>query len=144
VPRDVEPEVAELEDIYLYTVDDLEDVIQENLRSRQEAAEQAREIIETHAGEFMAWLRSLDALSVIQDVRNRAEAIRDEVLDKALRQVSAGKAPEEALQFLANTLTNKLLHAPSAQLRAAGSSGQTQLLEAASTLFQLSPDRPPR
>jgi glutamyl-tRNA reductase len=144
VPRDVEPEVAELEDVYLYTVDDLEEVIQENLRSRQEAAEQAREIIETHAEEFMGWLRSLDALSLIQDFRNRAEAIRDEVLDKALRQVSAGKSPEEALQFLANTLTNKLLHAPSAQLRAAGYSGQMQLLEAASALFQLNRDRPSR
>ena len=144
VPRDVEPEVAELEDVYLYTVDDLEEVIEENLRSRQEAAEQAREIVETHAEEFMGWLRSLDALSVIQDFRTRAEAIRDEVLDKALRQVGAGKSPEEALQFLANTLTNKLLHAPSAQLRAAGSNGQTQLLEAASTLFQLNADRPPR
>jgi glutamyl-tRNA reductase len=142
VPRDVEPEVAELEDVYLYTVDDLEEVIQDNLRSRQEAAEQAREIVETHAEEFMGWLRSLDALNVIQGFRHRAEAIRDEVLDKALRQVSAGKSPEEALQFLANTLTNKLLHAPSAQLRAAGSSGQTQLLEAASTLFQLNADRP--
>jgi glutamyl-tRNA reductase len=144
VPRDIEAEVAQLEDVYLYTVDDLEEVIQENLRSRQEAAEQAREIIETHAAEFMGWLRSLDALSVIQDFRNRAEAIRDEVLDKALRQVGAGKSPEEALQFLANTLTNKLLHAPSAQLRAAGSNGQTQLLEAASTLFQLNADRTPR
>jgi glutamyl-tRNA reductase len=144
VPRDIEPEVAELEDVYLYTVDDLEEVIQDNLRSRQEAAEQAREIIETHAEEFMGWLRSLDALSVIQDFRSRAEAIRDEVLDKALRQVSAGKSPEEALQFLANTLTNKLLHAPSTQLRAAGSNGQTQLLEAASTLFQLGTDRTPR
>ena len=144
VPRDIEAEVAQLEDVYLYTVDDLEEVIQENLRSRQEAAEQAREIIETHAAEFMGWLRSLDALSVIQDFRNRAEAIRDEVLDKALRQVGAGKSPEEALQFLANTLTNKLLHAPSAQLRAAGSNGQTQLLEAASTLFQLNADRTTR
>jgi glutamyl-tRNA reductase len=144
VPRDIEPEVADLEDVYLYTVDDLEEVIQENLRSRQEAAEQAREIVESHAEEFMGWLRSLDALSVIQDVRNRAEAIRDEVLDKALRQVSAGKPPEEALQFLAHTLTNKLLHAPSAQLRAAGSTGQIQLLEAAGTLFQLNRDRAPR
>jgi glutamyl-tRNA reductase len=143
VPRDIEPEVAELEDVYLYTVDDLEEVIQENMRSRQEAAEQAKEIIETHADEFMGWLRSLDALTVIQDFRSRAESIRDEVLDKALRQIAAGKPAEEALQFLATTLTNKLLHAPSTQLRAAGSNGQIQLLEAASTLFQLGTGRPP-
>jgi glutamyl-tRNA reductase len=141
VPRDIEPEVAALEDVYLYTVDDLEAVIQENLRSRQEAAEQAKEIVEAHVVEFMGWLRSLDALSVIQDFRARSEAIRDEVLDKAARQLAAGKPADEVLRFLAHTLTNKLLHTPSAQLRAAGSTGQTQLLEAADTLFQLSRGR---
>ncbi|MCU0766538.1 MAG: glutamyl-tRNA reductase [Gammaproteobacteria bacterium] len=141
VPRDIEPEVAALEDVYLYTVDDLEAVIQENLRSRQEAAEQAQEIVETHVVDFMGWLRSLDALSVIQDFRTRSEAIRDEVLEKALKQAAAGKPTDEVLRFLAHTLTNKLLHAPSAQLRIAGSTGQTQLLEAADALFQLSRGR---
>ena len=137
VPRDIEPEVSELRDIYLYTVDDLEEVIQENLKSRQEAAEQAREIIEFQVGEFREWLGSLDAVDLIADYRANAESARDEVLIKARRQLDKGKDPQEVLNFLANTLTNKLLHTPSSQLRNAGCSGQHELLEAANTLFQL-------
>jgi len=137
VPRDIEPEVGELRDIYLYTVDDLEEVIQENLKSRQEAAEQAREIIDFQVGEFREWLGSLDAVDLIADYRACAEAARDEVLQKAQRMLEAGKDPQEVIGFLANTLTNKLLHTPSAQLRNAGSTGQHELLEAANTLFQL-------
>ncbi len=137
VPRDIEAEVRELEDVYLYTVDDLEEVIEENLRSRQQAAEQAAEIIEQRSAEFMGWLRSLDAVALIQSYRGQAESIKEETLRKAQRMVRNGTPPEEALQYLANTLTNKLLHTPSSQLREAGSSGQKELLEAAHTLFQL-------
>ena len=137
VPRDIEPEVSELRDVYLYTVDDLEEVIQENLKSRQDAAEQAREIIEFQVGEFGEWLGSLDAVDLIADYRANAENARDEVLNKALRLLDKGKDPQEVVTFLANTLTNKLLHTPSAQLRNAGSTGQHELLEAANTLFQL-------
>ena len=137
VPRDIEAEVSDLEDVYLYTVDDLDEVIQSNLRSRQEAAEQAREIIQFQVDEFLAWMRSLDAVGLIQDYRRQAGEIRDEVLQKALRMVETGKPAEEALNFLAQTLTNKLLHTPSTQLREAGSNGQHELLEAANALFQL-------
>ncbi len=137
VPRDIEPEVAELTDVYLYTVDDLQEVIEENMRSRQEAAEQAQEIIELHAEEFMGWLRSLDAVGMVQDYRQQAEKMRNEVLQRALRQLHNGKSPEEAMEFLAHTLTNKLLHTPSAQIRQAGFDGQMELLEAANTLFQI-------
>ena len=139
VPRDIEAEVSELDDVYLYTVDDLEEVIAENRRSRQEAADQAGEIIEQQADEFDAWLRSLDAVALIQGYRAQAEQARDEVLDRALRMIENGKAAEEALQFLARTLTNKLLHTPSARLREASSAGRTELLDAANTLFQLRP-----
>ncbi len=137
VPRDIEAEVGELDDVYLYTVDDLEEVIQENMRSRQEAAEQAIEIIDLHADEFMGWLRSLDAFNMIRDYRQQAEQTRDEVLQRAQRLLSSGKTPEEVLNFLAHTLTNKLLHTPSTRLRQAGFDGQWELLEAANTLFQL-------
>jgi glutamyl-tRNA reductase len=137
VPRDIEPEVGDLEDVYLYTVDDLDEVIQGNLRSRQEAAGQAREIITFQVDEFVAWMRSLDAVSLIQDYRDQANAIRDEVLNKAQRMLASGKPPEDALNFLAQTLTNKLLHTPSTQLREACSNGQRELLEAANTLFRL-------
>jgi glutamyl-tRNA reductase len=137
VPRDIEAEVANLEDVYLYTVDDLDEVIQGNLRSRQDAAEQAREIITFQVDEFLAWMRSLDAVGLIQDYRRQAGLIRDEVLSKAQRMLESGKPPEDALNFLAQTLTNKLLHNPSTQLREACSNGQHELLEAANALFQL-------
>jgi glutamyl-tRNA reductase len=137
VPRDIEAEVGELNDIYLYTVDDLQEVIDENMRSRQEAAEQAQEIIDLHTEEFMGWLRSLDAAGMIQDYRRKAEKMRNEVLQRAIKQLQSGKAPEEALTFLANTLTNKLLHTPSSQIRQAGFDGEMDLLEAANTLFQI-------
>jgi len=137
VPRDIEPEIAELDDVYLYTVDDLQEVIQDNLRSRQEAAEQAREIIEHQTHEFMAWMKSLDAVDLIQNYRNQAAQTRDEVLQRAMRMLENGKSAEEAMIFLANTLTNKLLHVPSSQLREASSNGDTGILDAASTLFQL-------
>ncbi len=137
VPRDIEAEVSDLEDVYLYTVDDLDEVIQDNLRSRQEAAEQAREIIQFQVEEFLAWMRSLDAVGLIQDYRRQAGEIRDEVLSKALHMLESGKSPEQALNFLAQTLTNKLLHTPSTRLREAGSSGEHELLEAANALFQL-------
>jgi glutamyl-tRNA reductase len=140
VPRDIEPEVSELQDVYLYTVDDLQEVIHENLRSRQEAAEQAVEIIDFQVDEFLAWLRSLDAVHLIQDYRRHAERMRDEVLEKAQRMLAAGKPTDEVLDYLAHTLTNKLLHTPSSQLREAGSNGRRELLEAANTLFKLGRD----
>jgi glutamyl-tRNA reductase len=137
VPRDIEPEVGELDDIYLYAVDDLQGVVDEGMRSRREAAEQAKEIIEFHTEEFLGWLRSLDAVALIQDYRDCAERVRDEVLAKALHQLEKGRPPQEVLGFLAHTLTNKLLHKPSARLRQAGREGKNDLLEAANELFQL-------
>ena len=143
VPRDIEPEVSNLEDVYLYTVDDLQEVIQDNLRSRQEAAEQAKEIVDLQTHEFMAWLRSLDAVTLIQNYRNQAETTRDEVLSRATRMLENGKSAEDALLFLANTLTNKLLHKPSSQLRQASSNGDREILQAANALFQLDQPKKP-
>ncbi len=85
----------------------------------------------------MGWLRSLDAAGMVQDYRRQAENMRNEVLDRALRQLRKGTPPEEVLNFLARTLTNKLLHTPSTQIRQAGFEGQMELLEAANTLFQI-------
>ena len=142
VPRDIEPEVATLQDVYLYTIDDLQGVIDEGLRSRQAAALQAEEMIAFHSEEFMAWLRSLDAAGLIQDYRQRSEQLRDEVLERAQRQLEAGKPPADVLNFLAHTLTNKLLHAPSTRLRQAAREGESDILQAANELFQLDQVRP--
>jgi glutamyl-tRNA reductase len=136
VPRDIEAEVSDLADVYLYSVDDLDSVIQENLRSRQEAAEQAEEIIDLQTREFCGWLNSLEAVDTITDYRANAEQMRDEVLARALRMLDNGKSPEETLGFLAHTLTNKLLHAPSVNLRQASSQGKSELLKAAHQLLK--------
>ncbi len=117
VPRDVEAEVNELDDVYLYTVDDLHEIIQENIESREEAAEQAREIIENQIDDFLNWERSLDSVEVIRDIRENTQNIANEILQKAQAQLAQGKSPEEALSFLARTLTNKFLHQPSTTLR---------------------------
>ncbi|TPW12902.1 MAG: hemA, partial [Halothiobacillaceae bacterium] len=83
VPRDIEPEAAELEDVYLYTVDDLQEIIAEGLKSRQEAAKQAEEIIGSEVIHFMGWLRSLQAVETIRDYRLQAEQTRDLEFEKA-------------------------------------------------------------
>jgi len=136
VPRDIEPEVGELDDVYLYTVDDLRDLVAEGMRSRREAAAQAEEIIDFHTEEFLSWLRSLDVVTLVRDYRDRAERLRDQVLAKARRQLQGGKPPEEVIGFLAHTLTNKLLHGPSVRLRQAGREGREELLAAANELFR--------
>lgn len=138
VPRDIEAEVGELDDIYLYTVDDLEEVIEENQKSRLEAAEQAREIIASQSDEFMDWLKAQDAISIVQDYREQAEQTKQEVLEKAQRMHACGKDVDDILNFLANTLTNKLLHSPSTELRKAAFNGETEVISVANKLFQLS------
>jgi glutamyl-tRNA reductase len=135
VPRDIEAEVASLPDVFLYTIDDLREVIDENLRSRQQAAEEAEVMIELSVEHFMAWWRALELHNPIASVRRGAEADRDEILAKARTLLERGRSPEDALEFLAHTLTNKLLHAPSANLRAAALRGDAELLQAAEKLF---------
>jgi len=137
VPRDIDADVAELEDIYLYTVDDLQDVIQENLKSRQQAALQAEEIIDVQVERFMSWLRAQDAVTTIRDFRKHAEQQRDDVIRKAQHMLASGKDPQQVLEFLANTLTNKLTHAPSVRIREAAENSDRALLDAARVLFNI-------
>ena len=137
VPRDIEESVAELNDVYLYTVDDLQNVVQENMKTRQAAALQAREIVDSEVKRYQMAQRSLDAVPTIQDLRHNAEQIRDQVLAHSLRQLGAGKPSEEVLQQLAMQLTNKLIHRPVVELRGAGEDGNTDLIRATRNLFGL-------
>ena len=141
VPRDIEPEVGTLDDIYLYTVDDLQEVINENLESRQQAAEQAHEIIDDKVEHFLEWQRSLIAVDVISELRTTAIDFSDEVLKKANKHLAAGQSPEDVLAFLAHTLTNKFLHQPSTELRKAGEDERHELIQAARRLFIDRPDK---
>jgi len=137
VPRDVEGSVAELEDVYLYTVDDLQSVIERNQRLRREAAVAAEGIVRAEAARFERLLKMLDAVPLIRAVRDQADAFKAHAIEQARRQLEAGRPPEEVLEFLASSLTNKLLHAPSAGLRQAGEAGDVELMQAARTLFGL-------
>ncbi len=137
VPRDISPDTAELEDVFLYTVDDLKEVIEESLKSRQEAARQADEIIDGHVQHFMGWLGTLDATAAIRAYRTGAERTRDEVLRNAKRMLESGKPADAVLDYLANTITNKLVHVPTTRLRQAGAERQDDLIVAAHALLGL-------
>ncbi|MGE0860078.1 MAG: glutamyl-tRNA reductase [Gammaproteobacteria bacterium] len=120
VPRDVEPTVGELEDVYLYTVDDLEHVVSSNLKLRHEAAAQAEEMVHLQVRDYMEWLKVQGSGETIAEFRARGERIRDELMAKARGRLARGEDPAVVLDFLANTLTNKLMHSPTAALRAGG------------------------
>jgi len=138
VPRDIEAEVGQLSDVYLYTVDDLQHTVNQNMDSRRRAAEQAEEIIDAQVEYFLAWLRSQGAQETIRDYRQQAELARDEALQKALAQLSNGQPADEVMQRLAHTLTNKLIHTPCAQLREAGANQRHDLIAASREIFKLS------
>jgi glutamyl-tRNA reductase len=137
VPRDVEPSVGELEDVYLYTVDDLHGVVDDNIKAREEAAAHARRIIDVEVIKFSHTLKTRDAAPTIRSVRHRAEDIRTTVSEQARRMLEAGRPAEEVLDYLSRTLTNKLMHLPSVSLRQAGEEGDEELLKAARRLFGL-------
>jgi glutamyl-tRNA reductase len=137
VPRDVEASVGKLDDVYLYTVDDLNNVITENLELRAAAAAQAEDIVTQHAQGFLCWLQSLDANETIIGYRRQAEAIRDELLEKARRRLAAGDAADDVLQTLASGLTNRLIHQPTARIREASVEGRSELVSAARELLGL-------
>jgi glutamyl-tRNA reductase len=137
VPRDIETEVGELDDVYLYTVDDLHDVVAENLKSRQGAAQAAEELVSVGAEDFMLRLRELAAVDVLKAYRQQCERLRDEELQKAQRLLANGGNPEDVLAQLARGLTNKLLHAPSVQLKRLSAEGRLDALAMAQELFAL-------
>lgn len=137
VPRDIEPEVDELDDVYLYTIDDLDAVIHENLESRREAAAQADDMIQSQVEDFMAWLRLQDAVGTIRHYRNLAEEQSQQTLAKAKQMLKQGKSVEKILEYLAYTLTNKLTDGPTRALNQAGREGRSDLLEAAKILLNL-------
>nr|WP_067285998.1 glutamyl-tRNA reductase [Marinobacterium profundum] len=138
VPRDIEPQVGDLDDVYLYSVDDLKDVIEENQRSRETAALEAEEIIARGALAFMRQLRELDAVGTLTALRSRAETLRDEALEQAMKLLRNGKPADQVLELLANRLTNKMLHSPTIQLRKASADGREEMLQLVQELYQLS------
>jgi glutamyl-tRNA reductase len=141
VPRDIEPEVAELEDIYLFSIDDLQQLINENLQQREVAAADAREVVAAEVKRFLSESRAQDAGPAIRTLRQQAETIRQQTLDQARRLLANGKSSDEALEYLANTLTNRLLHSPTQALRQAAELSDTELAEMLARLLTEDRDR---
>ncbi len=137
VPRDIEAEVAELTDVYLYTVDDLAEVVKENMQSRQEAAREAERIIEVQVADFMRWVGSLDVVPTIRAIRDAADGLRELELARARRRLARGEDPQKVMELLARALTNKLTHAPSAALTKFELDDNFTLNDAARRLFNL-------
>lgn len=135
VPRDIDPAVAELEDIFLYDVDALEHVVEENRCARRNAATEAEAIIDLQVEQYLSWWRASDNQDALRRLRTRGESTRDAVLARAEELLAQGKDPQQALHYLAHTLTNKLLHAPSVMLREAAQQGDQALLGAAARLL---------
>jgi len=141
VPRDIHPDVGKLGNVYLYTIDDLQKVVDENLSKRTEAAEAANTDVEEAVQEFMRWLNSARAAVYLKNLHKHARENSDELVEKALRKIRAGQDPEQVVQKLAHTLTKRILHLPSTRLRQAAEEQDDDLLRVANRLFEPEDDK---
>jgi glutamyl-tRNA reductase len=141
VPRDIEPDVAELEDVYLFSIDDLQQLVDENLQQRELAAGGARLLIDEEVARFLAESRVQDAGPAIRLMREQAEAIRQQTLEQARRMLGAGRPHEEVIEYLANTLMNRLLHGPTQALRRAAEMADKDVAQAVARLLTEERDR---
>lgn len=137
VPRDIEWEAGALEDVFLYTMDDLAQLVQEGLGNRQEAVTKAEAIIDLQVENYMHWLQGRDAVPVICALRNQAEHLRRSELEKALRLLARGETPTTVLEILSNALTNKLLHHPSHALSSRKSHNHVQFESLLRDIYQI-------
>ncbi|GJL81108.1 MAG: glutamyl-tRNA reductase [marine bacterium B5-7] len=137
VPRDIEPEVGDLRDVYLYTVDDLSEVVEDNMNARREAASEAEKIIDLQVVRFMRWMSSLDSVPTIRTFRQHIDDMREAELQRALKKLEAGADPGETLKRFARDLGHKFAHGPSHMLRKADESGNAHLISATRALFDL-------
>ncbi len=137
VPRDIEAEVAQLDDVFLYTVDDLAQVVSDGIGNRQEAAINAEIIVATRVDNFMHWLKKRDAVPTIKALRDQAEATRAAELKKALKRIQKGEDPEKALELLSLAITKKFLHAPSHALNQTHGDEHTRLEQILRQIYQI-------
>jgi glutamyl-tRNA reductase len=124
VPRDIEPEVARLDDVFLYTVDDLGKLVQTGMENRQSAVAQAENIIETRVDAFMHWLSARQAVPAIRALHARGESLKQGELERARRMLARGDDPQAVLEALASSLTGKFLHGPTTLLQQPGPAQQ--------------------
>lgn len=137
VPRDVEAEVAELDDVFLYSVDDLGKIVQEGLDTRHAAVAQAEAIINTNVHAFMHWLENRELVPTIRALRDQAERMRRHELERAARMLAKGDDPAKVLDQLSHSLTNKLMHAPTQALNSVQANERDALVAALTRLYEI-------
>lgn len=137
MPRDIEPEIEALDDVYLYSLKTLQAIIAGNLNKRKQNAAEAKHWIELHVEHYMRWLNSLNTVALVRQFREKFEVVRDQEIQKALQQLANGKSPEVIIARLAHVLTNKFMYQPTNQIRQAGYDSDWHLLEFIKQLFQL-------
>jgi glutamyl-tRNA reductase len=141
VPRDIEAEVGEIADAFLYSIDDISGVIDDGVKSRIEAAQQAQSIIERGVEEYQRRVRSLNAIATLRAFREKAELIRDVEIQRAVKALERGETADKVVESAARAITNKLIHSPSVQMKKASSEGRDELLLLIQELFELDFDK---
>lgn len=137
VPRDIDETAGELDSVYAYSVDDLQNIISQNLAQRQQAAEQAKEIIEEECKDFFAWLKQQQSSNLIKHYRRHAENTRLDLLEKALNALSQGQAADKVLNELSYKLMNQLLHTPTQALQSMAKGGNVSGLQSFSQSLKI-------
>src|SRR5215831_5760014 len=135
VPRDIEPEVAGMDDVFLYTIDDLAATVREGIDSRQSAVAQAEAIIESQVGSFLHWMKTREIVPLIRQLRESAEEARSHEVERAAKMLARGDDPKAVLEALSHGLTNKLMHAPTEALNQG--EGDASLKELVARLYRL-------
>ncbi|MDZ4201320.1 MAG: glutamyl-tRNA reductase [Gallionella sp.] len=140
VPRDVEAEVSELNDVFLYTVDDIAEVVKDGLDARQSAVKEAEVIIDSGVSDFVHWMESREVVPTIRALRDHAERNRRHEMEKALKLLAKGEHPERVLEAMSSGLTNKFLHAPTHALNQVHGNDRENFLEVIHRLYHLQSD----
>jgi glutamyl-tRNA reductase len=137
VPRDVEPEAARLDDVFLYSIDDLAAIIKDNLVIRREAVVEAERMIADQTAHFLRWLEGRSVVPTIAALNDHHEVLRAAELDRARKMLAGGASPDQVLDALARGLTSKLLHAPLSALNAAGEAERLELIAVLQRVYRL-------
>ncbi|MGD2141100.1 MAG: glutamyl-tRNA reductase [Burkholderiales bacterium] len=140
VPRDIEAEAEELDDVFLYTVDDLGKIVREGMDVRRAAVEQAEAIIHSGVVSFMQWLETREVVPTIRAFRDQTEQLRRNEMERALAALERGEDPKQVLEHFSRGLTNKFLHSPTSTLKQVGAQERTALVEALARLHGIDPE----
>ncbi len=140
VPRDIEPEIAQLDDVFLYTLDDLGAIVESGLESREKAVLEAEAIISSRVDGFLHWLEARETVPTIRALRDTAERTRRHEVEHALKLLAKGEDPQRVLEALSHGLTNKLMHGPTAALNQTDGARRGELADLIARIYHLHPE----